>query len=154
MFRPATFEARPLTEVVATSRTKPVIFERYGHPAAILSSPERYEQMMEVLEEAQNAVAFDEAMAEEGVNIPWEQVKTDLGWPWRYTEFSSGLRLFTSCERSIVKPNLGSIERRSCSPRILGRRHHAPFADALDTAFESATADSSTPSRAECCSPS
>jgi len=25
-------------------------------------------------------VAFDAALAEEGPNIPWEQVKADLGW--------------------------------------------------------------------------
>jgi len=24
--------------------------------------------------------AFDQAMQEEGENIPWEQVKADLGW--------------------------------------------------------------------------
>jgi len=24
--------------------------------------------------------AFDAAMAEDGTNIPWEQVKADLGW--------------------------------------------------------------------------
>ena len=32
------------------------------------------------VEEVQDIAAFDEAMAEEGPNIPWEQVKADLGW--------------------------------------------------------------------------
>jgi antitoxin Phd len=36
--------------------------------------------MMEALEESQDAVAFDEAMSDDGGNIPWEQVKADLGW--------------------------------------------------------------------------
>jgi hypothetical protein len=36
--------------------------------------------MVEALEDAEDATAFDEAMAEEGVNIPWDQVKMDLGW--------------------------------------------------------------------------
>lgn len=74
-------EARErLSEVVETSQTEAVILERYGKPAAILVSPDRYEEMMEALEEAQDAAAFDEAMSDEGENIPWEQVKADLGW--------------------------------------------------------------------------
>jgi antitoxin Phd len=74
-------EARErLSEVVETSRTEAVVFERYGQPAAILISPDRYEKMMEALEEVQDISAFDEAMSEEGGNIPWEQVKADLGW--------------------------------------------------------------------------
>jgi antitoxin Phd len=74
-------EARErLSEFVEISKTEAVILERYGHPAAILISPDRYEQMMESLEEVQDATAFDEAMSDEGDNIPWEQVKADLGW--------------------------------------------------------------------------
>ena len=74
-------EARQrLSEVVEASRTETVILERYGQPAAILISPSRYEEMMEALEEVQDMVAFDQAMSEEGDNIPWVQVKADLGW--------------------------------------------------------------------------
>jgi antitoxin Phd len=36
--------------------------------------------MLEALEDAEDAVAFDEAMAEEGPSIPWAQVKADLDW--------------------------------------------------------------------------
>ena len=36
--------------------------------------------MHEALEGAEDAAAFDVAMADEGDNIPWEQVKADLGW--------------------------------------------------------------------------
>jgi hypothetical protein len=36
--------------------------------------------MLEAYEESQDIAAFDLAMAEAGDNIPWEQVKTDLGW--------------------------------------------------------------------------
>ena len=36
--------------------------------------------MMEALEDAEDVAAFDEAMADEGPNIPWSQVKADLGW--------------------------------------------------------------------------
>lgn len=54
--------------------------QRRGRLAGVLVSPERYEQLMTALEDAEDVAAFDEAMAEEGPNIPWEQVKADLGW--------------------------------------------------------------------------
>lgn len=69
-----------LPEVVETARTEAVFVERYGRPAGVLVSPERYEQLMTALEDAEDIEAFDVAMAEEGPNIPWEQVKADLGW--------------------------------------------------------------------------
>ncbi len=31
-------------------------------------------------EDAEDAAAFDDAMAEEGDNVPWARAKTDLGW--------------------------------------------------------------------------
>ncbi len=43
-------------------------------------SPEHYDRMLEALEESEDVVAFDAALTEEGDNIPWEQVKSDLGW--------------------------------------------------------------------------
>ena len=57
-----------------------MFLERYGHRAAVLVSPERYELLMDALEDAEDIAAFDAAMAEEGPNIPWEQAKADLGW--------------------------------------------------------------------------
>lgn len=69
-----------LPEAIDTARTEAVFLERYGHPAGVLISPERYEELMAAFEDAEDIAAFDEAMAEEGPNIPWEQVKTDLGW--------------------------------------------------------------------------
>lgn len=77
----AVSEAREkLSDAVETAHTEPVFLERYGRPAAVLVSPERYEELLEAFEEAQDVAAFDAAMAEEGANIPWEQVKADLGW--------------------------------------------------------------------------
>lgn len=69
-----------LPDVLETARTEAVFLERYGHPAGVLVSPERYEQLMSALEDAEDIAAFDAAMAEEDPNIPWEQVKADLGW--------------------------------------------------------------------------
>ncbi|WP_234301191.1 type II toxin-antitoxin system Phd/YefM family antitoxin [Sphaerospermopsis aphanizomenoides] len=69
-----------LPAAIEQARTAPVVLERYGRPAAVLVSPEQYAEMVAALEEVEDVAAFDAAMAEEGPNIPWEQVKADLGW--------------------------------------------------------------------------
>ena len=69
-----------LPEAVELAHSEAVFLERYGRRAAVLVSPERYDQLMEALEEADDVAAFDAAMAEEGPNIPWDQAKADLGW--------------------------------------------------------------------------
>ena len=69
-----------LSDAVELSQTEAVFFERRGRRAAVLVSPERYEEMMAALEDAEDVAAFDSAMNEEGPNIPWEEVKADLGW--------------------------------------------------------------------------
>ena len=69
-----------LPAAVELARTETVFLERYGRRAGVLLSPERYEQLVGVLEDAEDVVAFDAAMDEEGPNIPWEQAKADLGW--------------------------------------------------------------------------
>ena len=81
MAKMAVSEARErLSEAVETAHTEAVFLERYGRPAAVLVSPERYEELIEALEDAEDGQAFDAAMAEEGPNIPWDEVKVDLGW--------------------------------------------------------------------------
>ena len=57
-----------------------VVLERYGRPAAVLVSPQHYAQLLAAVEDSEDVAAFDAAMAEEGPNIPWDQVKADLGW--------------------------------------------------------------------------
>ena len=69
-----------LPDAMDTARTEAVFVQRRGRLAGVLVSPERYEQLMTALEDAEDVAAFDVAMAEEGPNIPWEQVKADLGW--------------------------------------------------------------------------
>ena len=69
-----------LPDAVELARTEAVVLERYGRPAAVLVSPEQYEKLMAALEDAEDVAAFDAAMDEEGPNIPWDQVKVDLGW--------------------------------------------------------------------------
>lgn len=68
-----------LVEAINLAQTEAVILERYGRPAAVLISPERYDELMTAFEDSTDAAAFDSAMREEGANIPWEQVKSDLG---------------------------------------------------------------------------
>jgi len=69
-----------LSEVIARTRSEAVFIEQRGQRAAVLVSPERYEQLLDALDDADDVAAFDEAMAEEGQNVPWDQVKADLGW--------------------------------------------------------------------------
>ncbi len=71
---------KQFSEVIDRSQTEAVFIERRGQRAAVVISPEQYERMLEALEEAEDAAAFDEAIAEEGPNVPWAQVKADLGW--------------------------------------------------------------------------
>jgi antitoxin Phd len=69
-----------LPEVIEAARDEAVFLERRGKLQAVIVSPEHYERMVEALEDAEDIEAFDAAMAEEGPNVPWEQVKADLGW--------------------------------------------------------------------------
>lgn len=68
-----------LPDVIEQAHEQVVFLERRGKRAAVVLSPERYEQLLEALEGAQDVAAFDAAMAQEGPNIPWAQVKADLG---------------------------------------------------------------------------
>ena len=71
---------KQLSEVIARARSEAVFIENRGQRAAVVVSPEQYERMMDALEDAEDTVAFDDAMADEGPNVPWSQVKADLGW--------------------------------------------------------------------------
>jgi antitoxin Phd len=69
-----------LTEAIETAKTEAVVLERNGHRAAVMVSPERYDELMDALEELEDAAAVDAALAEGGEPIPWDQVMKDLGW--------------------------------------------------------------------------
>lgn len=69
-----------MAELVDAASREPVVLERHGREAAVVISPQRYGELLDAWEEAQDVAAFDEAMAEEGQSIPWDQVKADLGW--------------------------------------------------------------------------
>jgi PHD/YefM family antitoxin component YafN of YafNO toxin-antitoxin module len=57
-----------------------VFIERRGSLAAVVISPAQYEAMLDAIEDQDDIAAFDKAVLEEGPNIPWEEVKADLGW--------------------------------------------------------------------------
>lgn len=69
-----------LSEVIERAQNEAVFLERRGKLEAVVVSPAQYERMMDALEDAEDVIAFDAAMAEEGDNIPWAQAKADLGW--------------------------------------------------------------------------
>lgn len=69
-----------LAAILEASRDEDILIERYGKPAGVLISPERHAKLLAALEELADLRAFDEAMAEEGEKITWNQVKADLGW--------------------------------------------------------------------------
>ena len=73
-------EAREnFSEAIATSAVEAVFIQKHGENAAVLISPERYEQLMDALEEIEDMAAYDAAMADPSPNIPWEEVKRQLG---------------------------------------------------------------------------
>jgi PHD/YefM family antitoxin component YafN of YafNO toxin-antitoxin module len=65
---------------VRRARKHPVAIERRGQREAVILAPELYDRLLEAAEELEDIAAFDAAMAESGPNIPWAQVKADLGW--------------------------------------------------------------------------
>jgi prevent-host-death family protein len=69
-----------LAEAIELARDEPVTVSRRGRRQVVLVDPEQFDRLTEAAEELADITAFDEAMSESGENIPWEQVKADLGW--------------------------------------------------------------------------
>ena len=68
------------SETIQAAQSETVVFERYGEDVAVMISVERYQQLVEASEELDDIAAFDASMLEEELNIPWDEVKRDLGW--------------------------------------------------------------------------
>jgi len=69
-----------LADVIELAQSEAVHLQHHGKDAAVVVSPDRFEWMMDALDEVEDEIAFDLAMKEEGKSIPWEQAKADLGW--------------------------------------------------------------------------
>lgn len=67
-------------DAVRRSQVEPVVIERRGQREAVMLAPEEFDRLIEAAEELDDIAAFDSAMAEEGENIPWDEVKAELGW--------------------------------------------------------------------------
>ncbi|MGO1545151.1 MAG: type II toxin-antitoxin system Phd/YefM family antitoxin [Gulosibacter sp.] len=67
-------------DAIRMAQTEPVMIEKRGERQVVMLAPELFERLTEAAEELEDTVAFDEAMNEEGENIPWDEVKADLGW--------------------------------------------------------------------------
>ena len=73
-------EAREnFSEAIATSAVEAVFIQKHGENAAVLISPERYEQLMDALEEIEDVIAIKTALEDPNPNIPWDEVKRELG---------------------------------------------------------------------------
>lgn len=73
-------EAREnFSEAIATSAVEAVFIQKHGENAAVLISPKRYEQLMDALEEIEDVIALTAALEDTSPNIPWEEVKLQLG---------------------------------------------------------------------------
>ena len=73
-------EAREnFSEAIATSAVEAVFIQKHGENAAVLISPERYEQLMDALEEIEDVIAVKAAHEDPNPNIPWDEVKLQLG---------------------------------------------------------------------------
>jgi antitoxin Phd len=77
---PVSEARKALPAVIDAAATQAVVLQRHGRAVAVVLSPERYDELLEAEEDLEDIEAFDEAMAEGGPNIPWDQVKVDLGW--------------------------------------------------------------------------
>ena len=76
---PITAARAALPELVKRAQTQAVILSRRGKPAAVLVSIDAYQHMVQAVQDAEDAAAYDAATADPNPAIPWEQVKTDLG---------------------------------------------------------------------------
>lgn len=74
-------EAREnFAETVRRSKVEPVVIERRGQREAVVISPVEFDRLLAAAEELEDIAAFDSAMAEEGDNIPWDELKAEMGW--------------------------------------------------------------------------
>ena len=69
-----------LAEVVEAVESEPVTLVRHGVPAAVVLSPALFESLLSAAEELDDIEAFDSAIAESEPNLPWDDVRAELGW--------------------------------------------------------------------------
>jgi len=71
---------RNFAELIERAQSEPVAISRHGEQQAVIVSSAVYERMQVAYEDFLDAQAFDAAMSEPGDNLPWDEVKRELGW--------------------------------------------------------------------------
>ncbi len=66
-------------DALRKAKSEPVVIERRGRREAVMIAPELFDHFVEATEELEDISAFDAAMEEDGENIPWDEVKAQLG---------------------------------------------------------------------------
>ena len=69
-----------LAEVIESVGVEPVMLLKHGEPAAVMISPAMYDEFVDAIEEREDIDAFDAAMEDEEPNLPWDEVRAELGW--------------------------------------------------------------------------
>jgi len=68
-----------LPAVLELCQTEAVILERYGKPQAVVISYERYDELMNALEDLNDLEYLEQNPPDLTDTIPWEDVKRELG---------------------------------------------------------------------------
>jgi prevent-host-death family protein len=68
-----------LPAVLELCQTEAVILERYGKPQAVVISYERYDELMNALEDLNDLEYLEQNPTDLTDTIPWEDVKRELG---------------------------------------------------------------------------
>lgn len=66
-----------LTELVRESGTEDVVLLRYGRPAAVLMSTDRYDALMERLEDLEDSLAIADADTADAISV--DETRAELG---------------------------------------------------------------------------
>jgi prevent-host-death family protein len=68
-----------LQSVIELAQSEAVIIEKHGSPTAVLISYERYDELMNALEDQEDLEYLEQNPPDLTDTIPWEDVKRELG---------------------------------------------------------------------------
>ena len=68
-----------IASLIELSSKEPILIKRSGKPVSVVISLEQYLEFVEAVEELDDIAAAEESLRDKGPNIPWEEVKKDLG---------------------------------------------------------------------------
>ena len=68
-----------LLALIDKSKSEPILIRIEGLTEAVLISFEQYQGFLEAMEELDDIAVAEKSLRESGPNIPWDDVKKDLG---------------------------------------------------------------------------